>query len=362
LSGGLAEGGRISADGWQFQISYQGCDGNDVTLTAVTQSTTTSRTSSTAASTYGDQVTFTATVVPQSNGIPSGTATFYEVTGTGDIIRQICTRPLNGSGVATLVYDGFSAGTHYVAAKYTSSDAGFTDSPLSNRVQLDVNRKSVTGVIAACNKVYDGTTAATLYSQTLSGVLAADASNVALTVGSASFADPNAGTGKIVTATGLALTGSAAGNYVLSSTTATTTADITAKVLTATGSTQNSINISKAGTITFAIANVTGKVDGDTRTTYQLFNGSKFTLQIGSHVYSVVSTASVDQKTGTIYVSWNMSAELYNDLVAVLGTDTSPSTKKLTDLIVSGYSSDGNYEITADCMTQIFSSGKVVWS
>ena len=35
---------------------------------------------------------------------------------------------------------------------------------------------------------------------------------------------------------------------------------------------------------------------------------------------------------------------------------------QLTDLIVVGYSNDGNYMISADCMTQIFSSGKVIWS
>jgi hypothetical protein len=332
-----------------------------VSFIATDIATTTLLTSSTSTSSYGDQVTFAAAVVPQSSGVPSGTAILYEVTSTGDIISQIGTSTLD-SGVATLSYSGFAAGTHYVAAKFTSTDSGFTDSPLSNPVQLDVNRKSVTGVIGAYNKVYDGTTAATLYSQTLPGVLAEDAGDVALAVGSASFADPNAGTEKTVTATGLMLTGSAAGNYVLSSTTATTTANITAKVLTATGSTQNSINISKAGTITFTITSVSGKVDGDTRTSYQLFNGSNFTLMIGSNIYSVVSTASVDQATGSIYVSWKMSAELYNDLVAVLGTDTSPSTKKLTDLIVSGYSSDGNYEITADCMANIFSSGNVVWS
>jgi len=149
---------------------------------------------------------------------------------------------------------------------------------------------------------------------------------------------------------------------VLSATTATTTANITAKVLLASGSTQNTINIAKNGTLTFTITNVSGKVDGDTRSNYQLFNGAKFTLQIGSHIYSLVSTASVDQKTGTIYVSWNLSDELYNDLVAVLGPNTSPSAKQLTDLIVSGYSNDGNYEITADCMANIFSTGKVTWS
>jgi hypothetical protein len=57
-----------------------------------------------------------------------------------------------------------------------------------------------------------------------------------------------------------------------------------------------------------------------------------------------------------------MSAELYNDLAAVLGTNTTPSTKQLTDLIVSGSSNDGNYHLSADCMTRIFSSGKVNWT
>jgi hypothetical protein len=306
-------------------------------------------------------VTFTATVIPQSSGVPTGTATFNEVTSTGGFIQTLSTGPLDGSGVATLAYAGFSAGTHYIAAAFTSSDAGFTDSGLSSPVQLIVARKSITGVIAACSKVYDGTTAAILYSQTLSGVVAADEGNVTLAVGAANFADANAGTNKLVTATGLTLGGSAAGNYVLSATSATTMANITAKNLTVSGSTQNSINISKAGTLTFAISNVTGEVNGDTRTTYQLFNGAKFTLKIGSNTYSVVSTASVDASTGTIYVSWRLSNELYNDLLAVLGTGT-PSTKQLTDLIVVGYSNDGNYRISADCMTQIFLSGKVIWS
>ncbi|MBI3863194.1 MAG: Ig-like domain repeat protein, partial [Planctomycetia bacterium] len=203
---GLAEGDRVSAGGWQFAISYHGDsnggDGKDVTLTAKTQSTrtvlTSSASASASASTYGDGVTFTATVVPQSSGIPSGTVEFDEVTSIGDFIKQIGTSTLDGS-VATLPYSDFAAGTHYIAAKYISTDAGFTDSPLSNRVQLDVNRKSITGVIAACSKVYDGYTTAILFSQTPTGALAADVGNVTLTVGAASFSDPNAGTGKTVT-------------------------------------------------------------------------------------------------------------------------------------------------------------------
>ena len=81
--------------------------------------------------------------------------------------------------------------------------------------------------VTAANKTYDGTVAATIISCSLNGVLAADAGNVGCTTGSAAFADANAGNSKIVTATGLGLSGTAAGNYVLSATAANTTANIT---------------------------------------------------------------------------------------------------------------------------------------
>src|SRR5204862_400968 len=52
--------------------------------------------------------------------------------------------------------------------------------------------------------------------------------------GTVTFATRNAGTGILVTATNLGLTGSAAGNYVLSSASATTTASINKQALTIT--------------------------------------------------------------------------------------------------------------------------------
>src|SRR5206468_10131608 len=87
-----------------------------------------------------------------------------------------------------------------------------------------------TGSITANSKTYDGTTAATIATRTLSGVIGSD--NVSLSGGTATFADANVGNGKTVTATGLSLSGTAAGNYQLASTSATTTANITAATLT----------------------------------------------------------------------------------------------------------------------------------
>ena len=93
-----------------------------------------------------------------------------------------------------------------------------------------VAQKTVTGSITANSKIYDGTTAATIATRTLSGVVGSD--NVSLSGGTATFANKNVGTGKTVTATGLSLSGTAAGNYQLASTSATTAADITARSLT----------------------------------------------------------------------------------------------------------------------------------
>src|SRR6185369_7222349 len=95
----------------------------------------------------------------------------------------------------------------------------------------EINPLTVAPSISAEGKTYDGTNAAT-FTCSLPGVLAADVSNVNCS-GSATFADSNVGTWK-VTATGLVLGGSAAGNYSLSPTTAEGSAKINALSITAT--------------------------------------------------------------------------------------------------------------------------------
>jgi hypothetical protein len=86
---------------------------------------------------------------------------------------------------------------------------------------------SVTGTVTVANKTFDGTTTATLSGCILSNVLPADASKVTCTAASATFASAGVDNNIPVTVTGLTLGGSAAGNYQLSATTATTTANIT---------------------------------------------------------------------------------------------------------------------------------------
>ncbi|WP_380941875.1 YDG domain-containing protein, partial [Sphingomonas floccifaciens] len=77
---------------------------------------------------------------------------------------------------------------------------------------------TVTGATVS-NKVYDGTTQATLTGGTIT---AFGADVVTLTQGAGVFADKNAGTGKSVTVSGYALTGADAGNYTLTQPTSLT--------------------------------------------------------------------------------------------------------------------------------------------
>src|SRR6185503_259064 len=169
-----------------------------------------------AGKTYGD-VPFTVSA-NASSGLP---VTFSIVSGPATISANTVT--ITGAGTVT-VRAAQSGNANWNAA--TNADQSFS-----------VAKLTVTGNITANNKTYDGTTAATIATRTLSGVIGGD--NVSLTGGTATFANKNVGAGKTVTATGLSLSGTAAGNYQLASTGASTTADITAKGLAVSGVTAN---------------------------------------------------------------------------------------------------------------------------
>ena len=110
----------------------------------------------------------------------------------------------------------------------------------------------MTGIVAG-NKVYDGNATASLNTAgaMFAGMVGGDSLNVSAASGS--FADKNAGNGKTVNISGIVLGGTDAGNYNLSSSTASGSANITAKALTLTGLSGN--NKVYDGT---ASANLTG--------------------------------------------------------------------------------------------------------
>jgi hypothetical protein len=145
------------------------------------------------------------------------------------------------------------------AANYTANATASTTA--------NVTTRSLTVAAAGTNKVYDGTTTATvgLSDNRVSGDAITDAYSAA------SFGDKKVGNGKTVSVSGISISGTDAGNYSLSATTASTTANITARALSVTatgvnkvydGTTTASVTLSdnriandkltEAGTATFA--------------------------------------------------------------------------------------------------------------
>jgi hypothetical protein len=167
------------------------------------------------------------------DGTPSATVTLSDDRVTGDLLTDNYTsasfadknvgngKPISVTGITI---SGPDAG-NYTANSSTSTTANIT--PLA-----------IVGSITAANKVYDGTTAASIASRTLAGVLGSDA--VTYTGGTASFADKNVGVGKLVTATGLFLSGGDAGNYTVNST-ATATANISPLAITVTAAAETKV-------------------------------------------------------------------------------------------------------------------------
>jgi YDG domain/Kelch motif/Galactose oxidase, central domain len=139
---------------------------------------------------------------------------------------------LQGSDTVTGLtesYDNKNAGNGKILsvnAGYTVNDGNsggnYTVTTQTNATGV-INEASVTPSLTADDKDYDTTNTATIHC-TLAGVLAADTGNVTCS-GTGTFADPSAGT-KAVTSNDLVLSGAASGNYMLSTTTASTTATI----------------------------------------------------------------------------------------------------------------------------------------
>ena len=113
--------------------------------------------------------------------------------------------------------------------------------------------------MTAANKVYDGTTSATLTSCTLTGVVGGD---VVSCTGTAAFATASVGAGKTVTVSGLTLAGAAAGNYTLATHDGDDDAAITAATVTPAVTAANKV-YDGTTSATVTSCTLTGVVGGD---------------------------------------------------------------------------------------------------
>ena len=172
--------------------------------------------------------------------VVTGTATYTIKSGSTTVTVGSTTNV----GTYSIVPSGLTIGSNY-SANYAAGT-------------LTVNKKSLTPSVTASDKTYDGTTSATC-NVTLSGIVSGDTVTANAT---GTFSDADVGTGKTVTCSGIALSGTSKDNYSLSTTSKTTTANITAKSIAVTWGTTTSFGYdgsSHAPTVTTPVTGVSGE-------------------------------------------------------------------------------------------------------
>ena len=156
--------------------------------------------------------------------------------GNVSLVGLVGDQTLAVSGL-TGVFSNANAGTDKtvtINAGYTLSD-GSNGGKASNykitstTTTATITPKALSVTTDAADKVYDGTTNATVSNAHLSGIVSGD--TVLLNSYTAAFIDKNVGTDKSVTFSNAILSGSSATNYTISSTPVATTADITPRAV-----------------------------------------------------------------------------------------------------------------------------------
>ncbi|WP_400767103.1 filamentous hemagglutinin N-terminal domain-containing protein [Methylosinus sporium] len=183
----------------------------------------------------------TLTVSPAALTISGAVADkVYDGTTTGTVVNGLPSGGLVG------LLDNQTLNINYTAAVFADKNAGtgktatltFTVADGTNggkasnytvatTTTASITPKPIQAVVTAVDKVYDGTTTATINGGSLAGVLTGDTVALDYSAATGQFADKNAGQNKTVTATGFALTGASASNYMLQSLAPQTMASIT---------------------------------------------------------------------------------------------------------------------------------------
>lgn len=219
-------------------------------------SATVTLTSSTNNLIYGQSITFTATVkavAPATNAL-TGTMTF------NDGATTLGAATINTAGLATFSAKKLPATntTHVITASYGGS-ASYSNSVSANFSQAVSKLALTISGITASNKVYDGSTVATLNVSkvVLNTVLAGDVVTLNTSATQGAFANKSVATGKTVTISGLTIAGTGAGNYTL--TQPATTASITVRGLSVSATGMNKVyDGTTTATVTLADNHVAG--------------------------------------------------------------------------------------------------------
>ena len=229
-------------------ISASGTDSGNYSLTSTTASTTANISAKPiTVAAIGSNKTYDSTVADAvtlaSSGVISGDVVSLSNTGASFADKNVGTaKTVSVTGISA---SGTDSGNYSL-----NNTTAFTSA--------NISAKPITVAAIGSNKTYDASVV-DVVSLASSGVLTGDVVNFSNTA--ASFADKNVGTAKTVSVTGISASGADSGNYSLTSTTASTTANISAKPITvaATGS-NKTYDASVADVVNLS---VTGVISGD---------------------------------------------------------------------------------------------------
>ena len=207
----------------------------------------------------------TGTVTKTYDGTTTATLSSgnYQLSGVVGHDRVVLNGPIIGT------YDTKDVGTGKTVSvsglSLSGADAGnylLSNGSAAAPVGVIVAKPLAVTGITAQNRVYDGTTSATINTSAavLSGAISGDDVSLVTSGAVGSFADKNVGTGKSVIVSGLSLSGADVGNYTVASP-IVATASITPASLTVTA---NSATMIYGGIVPALTDTVSGLVGGDT--------------------------------------------------------------------------------------------------
>ena len=255
------------------------------------------------------------------------------LTGSGSLASKAVgvARPFNAAGLQL----GGSEGANYTLSGGSHS--------------LTITPKALTALFTGSDKTYDGTTAATV-SGSSSDLVSGD--RVGFAFSAASFADKNAAAGKAITVSGIQLTGADAGNYSLTSSTATSTATIRQKSLTVIGlaAADKDYDGTTRATVIAAPDLTAGNLGLTSGDFTGVISGDNVALQIGNSVGAVfanpnVGTAKVFNLRG---ISLSGSDAANYSLNAIGGVEASITPRQIT--LSGSRAYDGSTSVDASAL------------
>ena len=240
-------------------ITKSGTDANNYTLTNTTATTTANITA------RALNLVFTAT-----GKVYNGNTVIAPVTHTGD--DRVAGDIIGVTpGAASFSDKNVGATKTVVLAPATifGPDAGNYTAVTPATLTAPITAAPLTLSFTASNKVYDGTTTATIATRTLTGVIGADV--VTASGGTATFNTKHVGNSKVVTGTGFVLGGIDGGNYTVT-TINTTTANITARPITVTAQANTKVYDGTTSSLTNPSITVGSIASGDSSVLSQTYN------------------------------------------------------------------------------------------